>query len=321
MTYYTFSISYNDSFARVRVTKNTSLFDLAAILLEAIGFDLDHAFGFHSSPQGPYDRNETKEFTLFADQGEGKLASDTGVETTPVLAAFSEKETMLFHFDYGDDWLFPVTCQNIETTTSRKHKPEILEVKGDFPVQYPPLDEDWEEPWEEGEESPDNIINFNSNTSAQNSNHIEEYDDEATEYKRIFEFNSKLVDEFAIYQLDNKVSQATVNKHCRNVLLFGNDFLLNYEGLSLTDDPSFIDEYLGNWFIRKCMWSDEKSIKENITSFKKFYAWAEKKGKITKNDYTELLLTIKEMKNVWLERSQKYNDPNIDIEDVFGFPI
>ncbi|MFC5050817.1 hypothetical protein ACFPK9_09340 [Rubritalea spongiae] len=317
MTYYLFTLSCDESFARVRVTENTSLFDLAAVLLESIGFDLDHAFGFHSSPNGPYDRNETKEYTLFADQGDGRLDSDTGVENTPVSAAFSEKETMLFHFDYGDDWLFPVTCEAIETTSSRKRKPEILEVKGDFPVQYPPLDEDWDQPINEEDLTPPNVISF----SMPSDDTGEDLDDEEAEYERIFDFNAKIVDEFAIYQLANKVSQATINKHCRNVLFFGNDFLLNYEGLSLTDDPSFIDEYLGNWFIRKCMWSDEKSIKENITSFKKFYAWAASHKKIDQQDYDELLLTIKEMKDTWIQRVKDYNNPDKQIEDIFDFPL
>ena len=149
MTYYTFTITYgsgrNKAVATVRVIEQSSLFDLADILLEAIGFDLDHAFGFHSSMKSPYDRNMEREYTLFADQGEANHPTDTGVQNTLINDVFDKGDTMLFHFDYGDDWMFIVKCINIETTSSRKRKPEILNVEGEFPEQYPDYEDDWEE--------------------------------------------------------------------------------------------------------------------------------------------------------------------------------
>lgn len=142
MTHHTFSISYNQAKAYVRVSETASLQELAEVLLESIGFEMDHAFGFHSNLKGPYAKNETKQFTLFSDHGDRNLDSDTGVENTAVNAVFSEKEVMLFHFDYGDDWRFIVTCEAIETTKSRKRKPEILEAPGEFPEQYPDYEGD-----------------------------------------------------------------------------------------------------------------------------------------------------------------------------------
>ncbi|PQJ30175.1 IS1096 element passenger TnpR family protein [Rubritalea profundi] len=146
MAHHTYSITFgtgkDKAVAKVRVVETASLFELADVLLTAIGFDLDHAFGFHSSLKSPYDRNMKREFTAFADQGEGRLESDTGVESTKVCDVFSEGEKMLFHFDYGDDWIFIVQCLSIEKTNSRKRKPEILEVVGIFPEQYPDYDEE-----------------------------------------------------------------------------------------------------------------------------------------------------------------------------------
>ena len=83
-----------------------------------------------------------REFTVFADQGEGRLECDTGVKDTEVCDVFTEGEKMLFHFDYGDDWIFIVQCLSIEKTNSRKQKPEILEVVGTFPEQYPDYDDE-----------------------------------------------------------------------------------------------------------------------------------------------------------------------------------
>ena len=137
MTHYTFSLTYDDAVAKVRVLESCTLFDLANILLTSIGFDMDHSFGFHSDLKSPYAKNMKKQFTLFADNGDKYIESDTGVESTEVRKAFKEGETLLFHFDYGDDWMFHVKCLSIESDSSRKKKPEILEVKGEFPEQYP----------------------------------------------------------------------------------------------------------------------------------------------------------------------------------------
>ena len=45
---------------------------------------------------------------------------------------------------------------------------------------------------------------------------------------------------------------------------------------------SMLDEYLGNFFIRKCMWSTPANIKTNATSIKKFYKCMLEHGKIEK---------------------------------------
>jgi hypothetical protein len=52
---------------------------------------------------------------------------------------------MLFHFDYGDDWHFIVTCVKTEETKSQFRKPKILEKQGTPPEQYPDYDEDEDE--------------------------------------------------------------------------------------------------------------------------------------------------------------------------------
>lgn len=139
MLHYTFSITYDDAVAKVKVLESCTLYELASVLLKSIGFDMDHSFGFHSDLKSPYAKNMKKQFTLFADNGDKSIESDTGVESTEVREAFHVGETLLFHFDYGDDWMFHVKCLAIESDSSKKKKPEILEVKGEFPEQYPEL--------------------------------------------------------------------------------------------------------------------------------------------------------------------------------------
>ncbi|MEM9444588.1 MAG: hypothetical protein AAGA18_04470 [Verrucomicrobiota bacterium] len=54
--YLTRAQDFIDSVAKIRVIEETTLYGLADALLWAIDFDLDHAFGFHSSLKSPYDR-------------------------------------------------------------------------------------------------------------------------------------------------------------------------------------------------------------------------------------------------------------------------
>lgn len=146
MTHYTFKLTYGKGKSapttKVRVLDRETLLNLADVLLDSVGFELDHAFGFHSSLKSPYDRNMEREFTAFADHGDANIDSDTGVENTDVSDVFKKGDKMLFHFDYGDDWCFLVQCISIEKTPSRKRNPEILEVIGEFPEQYPDYHED-----------------------------------------------------------------------------------------------------------------------------------------------------------------------------------
>ena len=146
----------------------------------------------------------------------------------------------------------------------------------------------------------------------------EDYDDMV---ERIQKANFPFLDDFYQYQLDFGLSENTASKHLSNIDFYGNEYLLNYEGETLDKGMFFIGLYLGSWFIRKCMWSSPSAIKQNITSFKKFYKWMSEKGHISKEDYAKFLLLIKEEKDEWIETAQKYNDPNVDFEDDFTTPL
>ena len=72
---------------------------------------------------------------------------------------------------------------------------------------------------------------------------------------------------------------------------------------------SMLDEYLGNFFIRKCMWSTPANIKTNATSIKKFYKCMLEHGKIEKEDYDILCSSIKDSMEIWQYDYAIYNDP------------
>lgn len=318
MTHYTFRLLHSQGFTKVRVIETASLLELADILLESIEFELDHAFGFHSDLTQAHAPNQQKEFTCFADQGEAFVDHDRGVENTNVNEIFSEGETLLFHFDYGEDWMFFVTCEKIETTKSRRKKPEILEVEGDAPEQYPEEAEDWDSL--ESEEEPANIIAFNPKTNERISITPNDKDDYEIMVTRISKANEKIIRKFADHLLFKKLSEKTVEKHCSNIDFYGNDYLIHYveEEITVDQAPFFISNFLGSWFIRKCMWSSETALKENITSFKKFYGWLHDTGSLSSKDYGDFMQMLKEEKEQWLKTMRKYDDPDTDFEEVFS---
>ena len=80
-----------------------------------------------------------------------------------------------------------------------------------------------------------------------------------------------------------------------------------------------VDDFLGYWFVKKAMWSDESSIKSNITSIKKFYTFMQSLNLISKDDLKFLNKGIKENKENWIGTVNRYNDPDEDFdwEDEF----
>jgi hypothetical protein len=111
-----------------------SLYDLAAFLIKTVGFDFDHAFEFCDNVKDPYRSKER--YTLFADIGETDDPDEPGVKETLVSAVFRPKRKMVFHFDYGDDWFFLVTCTAVKESAAKRKFKKVVSTQGTPPVQY-----------------------------------------------------------------------------------------------------------------------------------------------------------------------------------------
>ncbi len=128
-------------YREVEIDSGKSLFDLAEAIVRAFGFDLDHAFGFYGKLTGNYTASPVR-YELFADMEGG--SSDVGsVKRTKVTRAFPAVDmTMLFLFDYGDEWRFKVELVGLGTKASKERYPEVLATVGKAPPQYQSMDED-----------------------------------------------------------------------------------------------------------------------------------------------------------------------------------
>lgn len=126
----------------VEIEASKSLYRLAEAIVDAFGFDFDHAFGFYSGLTPAKMMRAHPKYELFADMGD----ADPGVlsvKKTRIAQAFpAVGHTMIFLFDYGDDWHFRVSLQEQGTKVAKARYPRVAGSHGKAPPQYPDPDDD-----------------------------------------------------------------------------------------------------------------------------------------------------------------------------------
>ena len=92
------------------------------------------------------------------------------------------------------------------------------------------------------------------------------------------------------------------------------------DAVEAKDGADEIGMFLGYWFIKKVMWANKTTIKENAASLKKFYQFMYEQGKISEEVFSTLKESIKEEMPEWLATMDRYDDPDIeDMEEVWGY--
>jgi len=144
----------------------------------------------------------------------------------------------------------------------------------------------------------------------------EEYEQKCSEIQMR---NTTYLDEFREDLINAGLKEKTINKHCQNTDFYINTYLLREEPLEMIrgSDSFMIDDFLGYFFIRKCMWSTPGTIKSTAASIKKFYSSMLQRGNIDESDYRELIETIRDNMDCWLEDCESYNNP--DTPNPFAF--
>lgn len=108
------------------------------------------------------------------------------------------------------------------------------------------------------------------------------------------------------------LSDKTISRHVSNVDFYINTYLLREDARMMEEGVAEIDMFLGDFFIRKCMWSTPAAIKSTAASIKKFYKSMLEHGKIKKSSYEFLCSEIKDGMERWQEDCAIYNDPDSD---------
>lgn len=138
------------------------------------------------------------------------------------------------------------------------------------------------------------------------------YEDYERECRRIREENAAYLETFEKSLRQAWLSEKTIRKHVGNADFYINEFLLRYDANPMAEGTGYISSFLGDFFIRKCLWSTPTSIREYAASLKKFYKCMLDEGNVGADDYAYLLETIKTEKDDWIEECEIYNDVSED---------
>ncbi len=141
---------------------------------------------------------------------------------------------------------------------------------------------------------------------------MNEFDQYEKDCKHIRKENKKLLADFEKELNKSKKSSKTIKKHVMNIDMYLNNFLLYYDAKSAAKGVTEIGDYLGDFFIRKCMWSSPEQTKQNVTSFRKFYAYMNSIGKVTDEELKQMQFEIKTFLPEWVEAIRAYNDYDED---------
>lgn len=106
------------------------------------------------------------------------------------------------------------------------------------------------------------------------------------------------------------LKQKNIYNHLSNADLSINDFSGNRMNVTMEEGVTMLGDFLGDYFIRKCMWSSPSTVKTTTASLKKFYKSMAKHRKIEKKDYDYVCRDIKESMEYWQESCESYNNPD-----------
>ena len=136
--------------------------------------------------------------------------------------------------------------------------------------------------------------------------------------RAIREANAVLLAGFETWMAEKGGGAVTIKKHVANVDFYINHCLTYYDPpQSAAEGVGNLDYFLGFWFIRKAMWASENSIRENAASLKKFYSYMEDTGQVSALDLENLREDIKTGMPEWIATVKRYDDPDVDPEDVW----
>lgn len=148
---------------------------------------------------------------------------------------------------------------------------------------------------------------------------MSDFEDYEKECELIRKQNSVLIKKFSQWMKDKNLSDKTIDKHCKNINFYIDEYLLYSDACPASQGVYAIGMYLGDWFIRKAMWANEASIKSNATSIKKFYEFMLSNNEIDTEMFDELKDDIKQNLPKWVDTIRKYDDESVNFDDIWDY--
>ncbi len=113
----------------IEISGEHSLDNLCSVILKAFEFVDEHLYEFCM------DNRMYSEYCYQSDPEDGEPSTRTKLDKI----GLKTKQKFSLHYDFGDDWMFTITVQNI-TEVSKKTAPVVIKGKG-FKQQYPEWDD------------------------------------------------------------------------------------------------------------------------------------------------------------------------------------
>lgn len=123
---YRFKVSLGSIWRRIALSADATLEELAWIILKSVQFDNDHLHQFSYQ-----NRFGTIERVNHSYMDEGPYTDERQIGDLPLRIG----QTMVFLFDFGDNWEFDVALEEVDEEKTLA-KPVVLESKGAAPPQY-----------------------------------------------------------------------------------------------------------------------------------------------------------------------------------------
>lgn len=108
----------------------------------------------------------------------------------------------------------------------------------------------------------------------------------------------------------SSLSEKTKKNHILNIVFFLKDYLAYRELATMEEGCWKVDDFLGYFFIRKCMWSTPDTVRSNAASLKKFYKCMSEHGLLADEDYEEFKNTVKMDLHDWMDECAEFNNPS-----------
>ena len=124
---YTLKVSYEKAYAVFKVNSKITLEELHDIIQEIIRFDNDHLYCFYIEDE----MGSLNTYVSPEDMG-NKYTDEIKIEELGLC----EGKTFEYLFDYGDEWVFSIKVEKIDTIGVKIEEPLLMKIKGKFPEQY-----------------------------------------------------------------------------------------------------------------------------------------------------------------------------------------
>lgn len=145
------------------------------------------------------------------------------------------------------------------------------------------------------------IIKIKNDYNTDSLESLDEWED------KIIDANMLVIGDFKLHLENKGLAKKTISHHINNIDMFANYYLTTYDYCgTIFDGYKNFNDFFGYWFITKCLFASENSMKSLISSLKKFYTFLYEEKYINKDEMDDAIFSLNEGKEGWLDDLNTY---------------